>query len=348
MIIYRQRCIHAFSASITIKEKSMNEFEKLIEAAESICILGHTNPDGDCLGSTLGTKLYIQERYPDKKVNVYLQPANEKFRFMPGFDDIIHVPSDRKYRLCIICDCNGYDRVGDFKVLAEHADNIYVVDHHIPGNQKFEKCTIIPEASSTCEVVYDLMDDSYVTKDAASCLYLGMVHDTGVFKYNCTSRHTMELAGQLMSKGIDFGSIIDDTYYTKTYAQQQVLGRVLTESLMIMDKRCIAGWLTCKDMRFYNVTSKDIDGIVSTMRETRGVDCAVFIYEMTNQNYKVSLRSNNNMLDVAKVASHFGGGGHKMAAGCSLQGSHFDVINNITKELSKQLDAPGFISNSAQ
>ncbi len=326
----------------------MNEFEKLIEAADSICILGHTNPDGDCLGSTLGTRNYIKNRYPDKKVNVYLQTANEKFHFMPGFDDIIHVPSDRKYQLCIMCDCNGFDRVGDFKILAENADILYVCDHHIPGAQRFEHSTILPEASSTCEVVFDLMDKDYISKDTASCLYLGLVHDTGVFKYNCTSKHTMEIAGFLMSTGIDFGSIIDDTYYTKTYAQQQVMGRVLMESLLVMDRRCITGWLTCKDMKFYNVTSKDIDGIVSTMRETRGVDCAIFIYEMTNQNYKVSLRSNNNMLDVAKAASHFGGGGHKMAAGCTLQGSHYDVINNITKELAKQMDAPGFISNRTQ
>jgi phosphoesterase RecJ-like protein len=155
----------------------------------------------------------------------------------------------------------------------------------------------------------------------------------------------MEIAANLMATGIDFGFIIDDSYYTRTYAQQQVMGRVLMESLMIMDRRCLAGWLTMKDMRFYNVTSRDIDGIVSIMRETRDIDCALFIYEVSNQTYKVSLRSNNEQLDVAKVAAAFGGGGHKMAAGCSLQGSYYDVINNVTKELSKQMDSENFISN---
>ena len=92
----------------------MNEFQQMINRADSICILGHTNPDGDCLGSTLGTKHYILNQYPDKKVNVYLQIANEKYDFLPGIDTIVHTPSDRKYDLCIICDCNGYDRVGDF------------------------------------------------------------------------------------------------------------------------------------------------------------------------------------------------------------------------------------------
>ena len=323
----------------------MIDFNVMIEQAASIAILGHTNPDGDCLGSTLGLKAYILNRYPEKKVNVYLQEANEKFAFLPGFSDIVHVPSTRHYELCIICDCNGYDRVGDFRIIAEHADTVFVADHHIPGAQTFENGSIRPEASSASEVVYDLLDPAYINKDCASCLYTGIVHDTGVFKYNCTSPHTMEIAANLMATGIDFGFIIDDSYYTRTYAQQQVMGRVLMESLMIMDRRCLAGWLTMKDMRFYNVTSRDIDGIVSIMRETRDIDCALFIYEVSNQTYKVSLRSNNEQLDVAKVAAAFGGGGHKMAAGCSLQGSYYDVINNITKELSKQMDSENFISN---
>ena len=323
----------------------MNEFQQMINKADSICILGHTNPDGDCLGSTLGTKHYILNQYPEKKVNVYLQIANDKYDFLPGIDTIVHTPSDRKYDLCIICDCNGYDRVGDFRSLAENAKELFVADHHVPGPQQFPHGSIRPDASSASEVVYDLMDTSYIDAKVAECLYLGIAHDTGIFKYSCTSQHTMEIAGFLMTKGIDFGRIIDDSYYTKTYAQQQVLGRVLMESLMLMDHRCLAGWLTCKDMKFYQVTSRDVDSIVSTMRETRGIDCAIFMYEMSNQNFKVSLRSNNNQLDVAKVAMTFGGGGHKMAAGCTLQGSYHDVMNNITKELSKQMDAPDFVSN---
>lgn len=323
----------------------MNEFQQMIRQADSICILGHTNPDGDCLGSTLGTKHYIENQYPEKKVDVYLQVANEKYNFLPDIDTIIHIPSDRRYDLCIVCDCNGFDRLGDFKILAEHAKELFVADHHVPGPQTFAHGSIQPDASSASEVVYDLMNPEFIDKKVAECLYLGIAHDTGIFKYSCTSQHTMEIAGFLMTKGIDFGAIIDDSYYTKTYAQQQVLGRVLMESVMLMDHRCLAGWLTCKDMKFYHVTSREVDSIISTMRETREIDCAMFMYELSNQNYKVSLRSNNPQLDVARVAMTFGGGGHKMAAGFTLQGSYYDVMNNITKELSKQMDAPGFVSN---
>ncbi len=319
-------------------------FNRLIQEADSICIVGHTNPDGDCLGSTLGTKAYIGKRWPDKKVNVYLQEANVKFAYMPGFDSIIHVPSERKYDLCIMCDCAGFDRLGDYQVLAKNARKLFVADHHVTNDTKYEHAVILPDASSASEVVFDLMDPEYIDTAAAVCLYTGIVHDTGVFKYSCTSKHTMEIAGFLMGRGVDFGSIIDDSFYMRTYAQQQVTGRVLMESMLLMDRRIMAGWITLKDMRFYKVTTKDIDGIVGTLRETRDVDGAVFAYEVGNQIFKVSLRSNNPMLDVSRTAQAFGGGGHKMAAGCTLQGSYHDVLNNVMQQLSLQMDAPEFRS----
>ena len=321
-------------------------FLNMIGEAASICVLGHTNPDGDCHGSTLGVYNYVRANFPEKRINVYLMQGSPKFSYMPGFSEIIHVPSDRKYALAIICDLNSADRLGDFKVLADHAEKVFVVDHHVLNDDSYHDipCQILPEASSASEVVFDLMDREKITKDVATCLYTGIVHDTGVFKYNATSPHTMEIAGFLMSKGINFGSIIDDSFYTKTYTQQQVLGRVLMESMLVMERRVIVGWLRLRDLKFYHVTSKDIDGIVSTMRETSEIDAAVFFYEVTPQTFKVSLRSNNDGLNVAAVAQRFSGGGHVMAAGCTLQGTPYDVINNITAELAKQMDAPLFVS----
>ena len=322
------------------------DFNRLIREADSICILGHTNPDGDCLGSTLGTRQYIRNRFPDKKVTVYLQEASSKFQYLPGFPEIVHVPSDRKYDLAIVCDCAGKDRLGDFAILMEHAKETYVADHHLTNAGSFQYSTILPDASSTCEVVFDLMDHDFIDQDAATCLYTGIVHDTGVFKYSCTSPHTMEIAGFLMSRGIDFGFIIDDGYYMKTFAQQKIQAKVMLESELRLNDRAIVGWVTIGDMQKYHVTTKDTDSIVTNMRETRNVDCAVFAYEVSNQVFKVSLRSNNNALDVSRVAGAFGGGGHKLAAGCSLHGGYRDVLDHVLQEIAKQLDAPGFKSRN--
>ena len=170
----------------------------------------------------------------------------------------------------------------------------------------------------------------------ATAVYTGMIHDTGVFQYSSTSPETMRIAGELMKTGIPFSRIIDESFYQKTYIQNQVMGRVLAESILLQNGTCIIGYLRKKDMDFYGVTGSDLYGIVSQLRLTRGVEVAIFIYELETQSFKVSLRSNGRV-DVSKVAVFFGGGGHTRAAGCDLQGSMYDVINNITAEIEKQL-----------
>ena len=144
------------------------------------------------------------------------------------------------------------------------------------------------------------------------------------------------IAGELMKTGFDFSRIIDESFYQKTYLQNQVMGRVLAESIMLLDGKCIVGYMKLRDMDFYGVKPSDLDGIVSQLRLTKGVEVAMFIYEHESQVFKVSLRSNGSV-DVSKIASYFGGGGHVKAAGCDLAGSMYDVINNISEQIEKQL-----------
>ena len=197
---------------------------------------------------------------------------------------------------------------------------------------------VISDASSTCEVLFGLLEEEKISKEVAECIYTGIIHDTGVFKYSCTSAHTMTVAGKLMEKGIDFSSIIDDSFYRKTYVQNQILGRALLESITFLDGKCIFSVIRAKDMDFYGVSSKDMDGIIDQLRITEGIECAIFMYETGSQEFKVSLRS-NNIVDVSKIAAYFGGGGHVKAAGCTMSGSIYDVINNLSSHIEKQLKA---------
>ena len=146
----------------------------------------------------------------------------------------------------------------------------------------------------------------------------------------------MRAAADLMDKGIDFSGILDDTYYKKSYVQNQILGRALLESIMVLNGQCIISAIRQKDMVFYGVEPKDLDGIVSQLRNTKGVEVAIFIYETGNQEFKVSMRS-NGIVDVSKIGAYFGGGGHVRAAGCTMQGTMHDVLNNLTKHIEKQL-----------
>lgn len=310
----------------------------MLEMADTIAIGGHVRPDGDCVGSSMGLYWYIREKYSEKSVDVYLEKIPEKFTFLKGTEDIRSEIGDKKeYDLFICLDCGNTERLGFSAPLCESAAHTMCIDHHL-GNQNFaEENYVVPDASSTSELVYDLLDKEYVGINTAQALYLGIVHDTGVFQFSCTAPSTHRVAAELLEKGVDASNIIRDTYYEKTYAQNQVLGRALLESILFLDGRCIASYIRKREMNFYGVDRSDLDGIASQLRNTSGVEVAIFMDEIRQNVYKVSLRS-GDLVDVNVIARYFGGGGHKKAAGFTLTGTPYDVINNISRQIALQLE----------
>lgn len=318
----------------------MTVLEQMLEQTGSVVILGHVRPDGDCLGSTLGLYHYIQTNYPAIRAAVYLEESSPKFGYLAGYDAILHETDEERYELCICLDCGDEERMGSFGVFLANASKSLCLDHHITNTRFCEVNLVSENASSTCEVLFEQLDEEKIDKAAAECLYTGLIHDTGVFKYSCTSARTMEIAGKLMAKGIDFGSIIDNSFYKKTYVQNQILGRALLESITFLDGKCIFSALRQSEMEFYGVNGKDMDGIIDQLRLTEGVEVAIFMYQTGPQEFKVSLRS-QNAVDVSRIASYFGGGGHVRAAGCTMSGRIHDVVNNLSLHIAKQLDAAG-------
>ena len=316
----------------------MTKLETMIDQAGKIVILGHVNPDGDCVGSCLAVYNYIKEWDSSRAVTVRLERVPSKFSYLSGFDAIETEAGEETYDLCICLDSSDEERLGDFKSCFDRSAKTICIDHHITNCGYAQENVIDGHASSACEVVYGQLDESRISKRVAECIYTGIIHDTGVFKYSNTSRKTMEIAGKMMEKGIDFGTIIDGSFYKKTYMQSQILGRALLESITFLDGRCIFSVVSQKEMEFYGVDTNDLDGIIDQLRITEGVECAIFIYEKAFNEYKVSLRS-NDYVDVSKVAAYFGGGGHIHAAGCTMQGHPRDVINNLTGHIEKQMDA---------
>ena len=318
----------------------MTVLEQMLEQTGSVVILGHVRPDGDCLGSTLGLYHYIQTNYPAIRAAVYLEESSPKFGYLAGYDAILHETDEERYELCICLDCGDEERLGSFGVFLANASKSLCLDHHITNTRFCEVNLVSENASSTCEVLFEQLDEEKIDKAAAECLYTGLIHDTGVFKYSCTSARTKEIAGKLMAKGIDFGSIIDNSFYKKTYVQNQILGRALLESITFLDGKCIFSALRQSEMEFYGVNGKDMDGIIDQLRLTEGVEVAIFMYQTGPQEFKVSLRS-QNAVDVSRIASYFGGGGHVRAAGCTMSGRIHDVVNNLSLHIAKQLDAAG-------
>ncbi len=309
----------------------------IITNANTIALSGHIRPDGDCVGSCLGLYNYIKTWYSEKVVDIYLDPIADKFHFLSRAKEIQSTCDVKKrYDAFIYLDCGDPDRLGCGSEFHETAKEVYCIDHHISNQLVGDNVYIRADASSTSELVFELLEKEKITKEIAECLFVGIVHDTGVFQYSNTSAATLTAVQSLKNTGIDATKIIEETYYVKTYEQNQILGRALIESIRLLDNRCIATVITGKMMEFYGVTPLDLDGVVSILKQTKGVDVALLVYELCPHEFKISLRS-NELVDVSLVASYFGGGGHKKAAGCNLQGTSHDVLSNVLKQIQNQL-----------
>lgn len=313
----------------------MNKLLELIENAKNIAITGHVSPDGDCTGSTLALYNYITENFEGKQVRVCLEKPSMKFSYMNGFDLISEDPF-LEADLLVSLDASDRERLGSRGVMLDTAKNSICIDHHVT-NTNFAKFNIVEDfRSSTCELLYTLLDYDKISVNTAVCLYTGIVHDSGVFKYQSTTRQTMEIAGALIDKGFDFTKIIDDTYFKKDFNATKLLGLVLTNAKLIFDGKCCYGLLDYDTWTGYIDDKKKMDGIIDNLRNIDGVEIALFMYETAKDEHKVSLRSIN--ADVSSIAAALGGGGHMRAAGATVYGKADELLENtilpmIKKEL---------------
>lgn len=310
----------------------------ILKDVKSVGITGHIRPDGDCTGSVLALYNYIVENMPETDVDLYLEQPGSEFYYLKNIDKIKNTPEDKKYDVFFVLDCSSLDRIEPFISCFNNASKTVCIDHHVSNTGFTDLIKIEPQASSACEVLYGTMDADKISRNVAECIYTGIIHDTGVFKYSCTSKKTMEIAGEMMEKGIDYSDIIDNTFYKKTYVQNQILGRALLESVLFYDGKCIFTTVTMDEMEFYGVTGRELGGIVEQLRLTDGVEVAIFLYQTGEEEYKVSLRSKKK-IDVAAIATQFGGGGHVRAAGYTAKGSVYQIINSIGELIEKQYNA---------
>lgn len=315
----------------------MMQFAEELQGIRSVAIAGHIRPDGDSVGACVGLWHYIRDNYPQTEADIWLEQPDAKFAVLDGYEAIRQPDGqERIYDLFIAVDCADFDRLGDAARYFEKAGRTICVDHHISNKGYADVNVIEAEASSTCEVLCRMMEPEKILKAAACALYTGIAHDTGVFQYSCTSPDTMRIAAMLMEKEIPYTFLLEETYYKKTYRQNQVLGKALLESMRLMGGACIVSVMRKREMDFFGVTPVDLDGIVSQLKLTEGVEAAIFLYETGPMEYKVSLRSKEKV-DVSKVASYFGGGGHVRAAGVTMKGTFHDIVNNLTLHIDQQL-----------
>lgn len=316
--------------------------DELLNDVETVAIFGHVRPDGDCAGSTLAVYNYIQDNYPKIKADIFLEPfpkcyeilrgaSSTKKTFGPEFNN------GKSYDLAFLLDTPTFDRVGaNGEACIKAAKKTCNIDHHISNPLNLCNTNVVePNASSASEVLFFLLDANRISKETANCLYLGIVHDTGAFKFSCTSKRTMNVVGELIEKGVDFSKIINETYYTRTYRQTVVTGFIMQNCKMALNDKVVYSYITQEDIDKFQVQPVELHNVIDTIREVGGTEVALFLYPV-NGKYKISLRS-NYVVDVNKVANEFGGGGHMRAAGGDTDDVPEIAIPKILEVIAKQL-----------
>lgn len=316
----------------------MNILEE-VRNCKTAAITGHINPDGDCVGSCMGMALYLEKTRPDMRVDVFLErPSDALVRNVPGAGQQIRTTAKtdvEHYDVCICLDSDS-GRIGHATGIWNAASKKINIDHHKTNPGSGDVNLVDGDASSACEMVCRVIDHSLVNEEIARALYIGMVTDTGVFRFSNTSEETMKTAGWLMTFGFDFPKIVREVFYERTFNEVKALGLAFSTSVLREDGKVIECVMDHKAQKAVGIGAFDLGSVSAQLVLTAGVDCALFVYEKTPGEWKFSFRS-NQITDVAEVASAVGGGGHVRAAGATVHGALDPYLIAAREHISAQL-----------
>ncbi|MFN2593741.1 MAG: bifunctional oligoribonuclease/PAP phosphatase NrnA [Actinomycetota bacterium] len=305
-----------------------------LQKAEEVAIACHVNPDGDALGSLLAAHLGLRQlnkkTYPTWSTASVALP--DSYDFLPGADALVQMPDVPASDVFLALDCGAGDRLGDLERVAGGATTLINIDHH-PGNTEFGSINIVdPGASSTAELVAVLLSrlEVKLDSDIATCLYVGVVTDTGRFQYSNSRPETLRFAADLLSLGVDAPKIALEIFESAPFGYLKLLGRVLERATLYEEESFVTSWITRADLDEFEVGIEETDKLVDMVRSTRAADVTAMFKEQPDGKWRVSLRSKGP--SVGAIARRHGGGGHELAAGFTA-GDRDEAIDTIRAEL---------------
>ena len=293
---------------------------KAIKKYRSFLVCAHVNPDPDALSSQLALAMYLQSQ--GKKVyTINEQRPPVQFKFMPGFEMLKTIPKKKiAFDAALIVDCGDLNRIGKVKKLIGKDHLIINIDHHITNDKFGDLNWIEPKASSTAEMLYDLLTKAgcKFTDSICKLLYLGIMTDTGSFRYDSTTPHAHHVAAQLMKSGFSVSELYRRVYERITLSDVKMFTKVINQFEIFHNGRAVCLTLHKDTLRKFSTEFDLRDKIFSFLRAIRGVEAIVVFSEQGQGKTRVNLRSQGNRVDVAKLAQYFGGGGHRKASGCVI------------------------------
>ncbi len=317
---------------MTSRSDLLSAVADMLRTTESIALCGHVMPDGDSLGSVLALGLAL--RSMGKQVHL-LSPdpvPDQYLGLLPGADDIkseLQVPDMPEVFVSV--DCSVPDRLGQFKAMLDKFNSIIIIDHHAGGSNFGHLYLNDAQAPAAGEIVYELLQLLPVDIDVniALCLYVAINTDTGSFRYDGVRPATHRIIARLMETGISATQINKKLYEEKPLVCLQVLGEVLKTLEVSPCGRLASMYIERNTLNRLNARDEHVDGVTNYPRTIKGVEVALFFREMEDGRFKISFRS-KHFLDVNKLASQFGGGGHQRASGCTVEGKLVDIRRQIT------------------
>ncbi len=321
-----------------ISEKQIESFSQFVKNHKAFIIAGHKEPDGDCIGSSLGMEALLNKlNKPCTVLNAGPFKRSESKAWEKYFKgQYTLLTSSKKETGLIIVDCSETYRLGDIENQVTGYDT-FIVDHHKTADINLPDTIIDPTAPAACLLVQQLYEALVgpVDTETASILFFGLATDTGFFRFlDTTGSDTFMAAARLVQSGANPRTIYDDITGGKPYSTRKLLGSMLSHAERYYGGKLVITYETMEDTRLWGQEGRDSDALYSTLLAAEGVEAVVFVRQETLQTCTIGLRSRND-IDVSLVAQTFGGGGHKNASGCSTEGTLDTIIPRIKKEFER-------------
>lgn len=325
------------------------EVKNLLESPKRIVVVPHRNPDGDAIGACLAIQHYLQKKHHDVKV-VSPNELPGFLMWMPSAKDILKFDKQNRQskkaiqeaELIFLLDFNALNRVGDDmqNTLNEFKGTYLMIDHHLQPEAIAKYTFSDVSYSATCEMVYDFIDQlgdkDLIDQTIATCIYIGIMTDTGNFRFPATKPRTHKIVANLMEKGADNAYIYNHVFDSNTFENLQLLGYALTKLQVIPKSNTAYFALSKNDLKAFDYQKGDTEGIVNYGLSIKGVTLAAIFIEDEDQGIiKISFRSKGTFSVNDFARNYFNGGGHQNAAGARSTDSLNETVEKFIKLVSK-------------
>jgi phosphoesterase RecJ-like protein len=316
-----------------------SEIARILSTEDRFLVVTHINPDGDALGSLLGTALALTEM-GKRSCPLSADRIPEMYDFLPGRDRIVSdpklVPFEPAWILAL--DTATEERISGDLSIFRPAARLINVDHHASNPRYGDLNLIRGRAVSTAEIVLEILKQAgyELSRDVAKCLYTGLITDTGCFRFSGVNSRTLEIGAELLATGFDSYELALHLFEENSFARVQIERIMLDRLELLLDGRLTISTLYAEDFGRIGAERSDTENLVDKLREIRGVEVGVLITESSNGPNRVSFRSKGRV-DVSALAGAMGGGGHRSAAGLRIEMPPDQIKAKITEAVSKAL-----------